>query len=344
MLHIQIVLFDGFDLLDAIGPYEVFCAAGMFAGEGKVTVELVSAEGAREVPSGMNGPAIAATHWLDPYRPGIIVVPGASGHLQGEGVQTVPMLLAKATETPLAGLLKQAMEQKDTTIATVCGGSILLAMEGLLDGRYAVTNHLGMEVLQAAGAIPVQARVVEDGRLVTGGGVTSGLDVALYLVERELGPQISHAVEQLFEYERRGTVWRSSGITPVVGNREDEIGNGDDADHEPASRHGNVAAFEGTWDILITTPIGKLSVQLEITSEQGQISGVARQGNDIVRFKDPAILDDRLTWSQQVTKPMRLNLKFDVAVAGDQMSGVAKAGKLPASKLTGVRVQHEQGR
>ena len=53
----------------------------------------------------------------------------------------------------------------------------------------------------------IDARVVEDGpRFVSGGGVTSGLEVAMYLFERELGPKIANAVERLFEYERRGTV------------------------------------------------------------------------------------------------------------------------------------------
>jgi transcriptional regulator GlxA family with amidase domain len=52
-----------------------------------------------------------------------------------------------------------------------------------------------------------RARVVDDGDLVTGGGVSSGLDVALHLLERSYGPRVAIAVEELFEYERRGTVW-----------------------------------------------------------------------------------------------------------------------------------------
>jgi len=85
-----------------------------------------------------------------------------------------------------------------------------------LKDRHAVTNQIGMEALGSLGAIPIEARVVEDGpRFVSGGGVTSGLDVALYLIDRELGPQIANAVEQLFEYEKRGTVWRAEGIAPI---------------------------------------------------------------------------------------------------------------------------------
>jgi transcriptional regulator GlxA family with amidase domain len=52
--------------------------------------------------------------------------------------------------------------------------------------------------------------VVDDGNLVTAGGVTSGLDLALWLVERYCGPQVALAVEDELEYERRGTVWRTT--------------------------------------------------------------------------------------------------------------------------------------
>lgn len=72
-----------------------------------------------------------------------------------------------------------------------------------------------MDLLEAAGVQPVAARVVDDGDLITAGGVTSGLDLALHLLDRWYGPRIAHAVERLFEYERRGTVWRAAGTPPV---------------------------------------------------------------------------------------------------------------------------------
>ncbi|WP_405083118.1 DJ-1/PfpI family protein [Paenibacillus chitinolyticus] len=213
--HVQIVLFDGFDLLDALAPYEVFAAAGMYSG-GVITVELVSAEGKRSVPSGLNGPALEAQAALDPNRPGIILVPGASGKPAGHFEDAIPNILRQTMKTGLPGMLKQAFNNKEVTVATVCGGTLLPAMAGLLKDRHAVTNHIGMAALGALGAIPIEARVVEDGpRFVSGGGVTSGLDVALYLVNRELGPQVANSVEKLFEYEKRGTVWKAEGITPI---------------------------------------------------------------------------------------------------------------------------------
>ncbi len=214
---VQIVLFDGFDPLDVIAPFEVL-AAGSDALGGEVSVELVSAEGPRSIASGTRGLVLSATAGLDPHRPGIIIVPGASGPVDGDpdaGVETIPVLLARFAGTEAIAMIAEAMADPNVLVATVCGGSLALAMAGLLEGRNVVTHVLGMDVLEATGAVPVRARVVDDGDLVTAGGVTSGLDLALYLLEREFGPQISLAVEELFEYQRRGTVWRAHGRGPL---------------------------------------------------------------------------------------------------------------------------------
>jgi len=104
-------------------------------------------------------------------------------------------------------LMREAMANPDVTVATVCGGSLALAMAGLLEGRHAVTHQLGMDVLEATGVNVVHARVVDDGDLVTAGGVTSGLDLALHLLQRSYGPRVALTIESLFDYERRGTVW-----------------------------------------------------------------------------------------------------------------------------------------
>src|SRR5687767_5362886 len=76
-MHAQIVLFDAFDPLDVIAPSEVLYAGGTASG-GAVSVELVSAEGPREVVSGTGGLVLRATGTLDPGRAGLILVPGAS--------------------------------------------------------------------------------------------------------------------------------------------------------------------------------------------------------------------------------------------------------------------------
>lgn len=118
MLNVQIVLFDGFDLLDAIAPYEVFCAAAMYA-ENSLHVELVTTEGPRSVPSGINGLRIEASSRLDPEREAIILVPGASGDAEGDGPDSVPALLRRAMETELTGMIGQALQHDDRIIAAV---------------------------------------------------------------------------------------------------------------------------------------------------------------------------------------------------------------------------------
>jgi transcriptional regulator GlxA family with amidase domain len=206
-VRVQIVLFDGFDLLDAIAPYEVLWAGGE-AAKGALTVEFASYEGPRAVPSGPSGLLIQASAAIDLEGADLILVPGAAGDLEGDGPNTIPAILGRAVESGLPEALEKALASPKITVATVCGGSLILGMAGLLQGRNAVTHHLGMEVLSATGANAITARVVDDGDLITGGGVTSGLDVAFYLLDRELGSEVALSVEKLFEYERRGTVWR----------------------------------------------------------------------------------------------------------------------------------------
>jgi transcriptional regulator GlxA family with amidase domain len=211
-MHAQIVLFDGFDPLDVIAPYEVLVAGSDYVG-GELDVELVTAEGPRTVVSGSRGLTLQATAGLDPTKAGYVIVPGASGPLAGDPdeIATIPVLLARFGETAAVPLMRAALANPEVTVAAVCGGSLALAMAGLLEGRPANTHHLGVEMLEAAGAVPVAARVVDDGDLVTAGGVTSGLDLALHLLERTYGSRIALAVEQMFAFERRGTVWSGGG-------------------------------------------------------------------------------------------------------------------------------------
>ena len=217
-MHAQIVLYDGFDPLDVIAPFEVLAAGGDMLG-GELSVELVAADGPGPVVSGTRGLVLTATATLDPSRAGYVVVPGVNGPTVGDpddGVVTIPVLLARFGETKAVPLLREALDNPDVTVATQCGGSLALAMAGLIEGRNAVTHVLGMDVLEATGVRAVAARVVDDGDLISAGGVTSGLDLGLYILEREYGPRVAHAVETLFEYERRGTVWRNVGREPEL--------------------------------------------------------------------------------------------------------------------------------
>lgn len=211
----QIVLYDGFDPLDVVAPYEVLWAGGN-ASDGQLQVELVSLDGARLVPSGSGAVSLEATGPIDLERADILMLPGAVGRVEGDGPDTVAATLGRETQGGLPAVLAEALKRPDVLMTTVCGGSLILAMAGLLEGRHAITHHQGVAVLEATGVQVVQARVVDDGDLITAGGVTSGLDLGLYLLERQLGPKVAHVVELMFDYERRGTVWRNLGIEPVA--------------------------------------------------------------------------------------------------------------------------------
>jgi hypothetical protein len=76
---------------------------------------------------------------------------------------------------------------------------------------------------------------------------------------------------------------------------------------------------------------------LAISTREGCLCGTARQGHEIVPFLDFKVNSAHLTWNQDVTRPMRLNVKFDVTLAGEAMTGTAKAGMFPAAKVSGER-------
>jgi hypothetical protein len=99
------------------------------------------------------------------WKPGYIIVPGASGPIEGDPdeIDTIPVLLARFGETAAIPLMREAVANPDVTVATVCGGSLALAMAGLLDGRNGVTHVLGLEVLEATGVNVLRARVVDNG-------------------------------------------------------------------------------------------------------------------------------------------------------------------------------------
>jgi transcriptional regulator GlxA family with amidase domain len=72
---------------------------------------------------------------------------------------------------------------------------------------------MGIDALPAMGARSM-LRIVDDGNLVSSGGVTSGIDITIYTIEQKLGPEIAHYIEKVFEVERRGTVWSNKGQEP----------------------------------------------------------------------------------------------------------------------------------
>jgi transcriptional regulator GlxA family with amidase domain len=190
-MQIDVLLYDGFDELDAIGPFEVLANAGF-------DTALVSLGGARPVKAS-HGAVVSASSGL--RGAGVLVVPGG-----GWNDRSPQGARAEAAGTAMPAALREA-HTAGATLASVCTGGMLLASAGLLTGRPAITHHSAIEDLRAAGAEVIEdARVVDDGDILTAGGVMSGIDLALHLVERELGPDAVAKVQREMEHERRGRV------------------------------------------------------------------------------------------------------------------------------------------
>ena len=196
-MDVAVVLFDGFDELDAIGPYEVLVnAAQLGAGVGVrlVTVDPVpevrGSHGVRVVPDGVLA------------RADVVVVPGGGWNDRSERGAW-----GEAQRGRLPAALAE-QHQQGATVASVCTGAMLLAAAGLTAGRRSTTHHLALGELREQGADVVEARVVDDRDLLTAGGVTAGIDLALWIVERHWGAGLAGRVAQEMEYDPRGQVVR----------------------------------------------------------------------------------------------------------------------------------------
>jgi len=198
IMNIQILIYNGFDELDAIAPFEVFQLAANFGAQ--LQTEFVTLDGLEEVVA-QHGLRVSATGRLD-ERADVVLIPGG-----GWVARAAQGAWAEAQRGVVPEVLMR-FHRAGKTIAAVCTGTMLVATNGLLQGRNAITHHQAVEELREAGAHVINARVVDDGELITAGGVTSGLDLALWVVERSFGSAIAVAIEQGLEYQRRGTVWR----------------------------------------------------------------------------------------------------------------------------------------
>jgi transcriptional regulator GlxA family with amidase domain len=181
-VKIAILLYEGFTALDAIGPYEVLRSVPEWE------VEFVARQrGEVRTDSGVVG--LTADRSLDEVgEPEILLVPGGMG--------TRKLL---ADEEILAWLRRVDETTKWTT--SVCTGSLLLAAAGLLDGKQATGHWAWLEPLRDFDADPVGGRYVEDGKVITAAGVSAGIDMALYLVGREVGTEVAQAIQLGIEYD-----------------------------------------------------------------------------------------------------------------------------------------------
>lgn len=107
------------------------------------------------------------------------------------------------------------------------------------------------------------------------------------------------------------------------------------------AQDGQMQGIVGTWDVRLRTPIGSVDVVYTFADRGGALAGTAATDREEVRLHEIAVRSDpdgeRVTWRQSVTKPLRLNLDFDVVVSGAALNGYSRAGRLPRSGVSGVR-------
>ena len=180
-MQIAIPLFDDFTALDAIGPYEVLSrlpgAEVVFAGA--QARPYVTDNGMLRIH--------ADAELADVPAPDIVCVPGGVGVRREYDGPIVPWIAAA--------------HRTSSWTTSVCTGSLLLGAAGVLAGLRATTHWLSLEKLRDHGASPTGERVVEQGRVITAAGVSSGIDMALVLAGRIAGDDVARAIQLVLEYD-----------------------------------------------------------------------------------------------------------------------------------------------
>ena len=178
---IVFALFSGATQLDFTGPHEVFSAL-----PGATVIMASVAGGTIEATGGMTFAGLRRL--ADIPECDVVCVPGGRGTTDN----------AIGDEAFLNELRRLAATARFVT--SVCTGALLLGAAGLLRGKRAATHWAWRELLVPFGAIPDAARVVRDGNVITGGGVTAGIDFALSVVAELSGPEIAQAIQLQIEY------------------------------------------------------------------------------------------------------------------------------------------------
>jgi cyclohexyl-isocyanide hydratase len=179
-LQAGFLIFPRIQLLDLAGPFDVLTGLPDVAAHlvGKTPDTVVSTSGLRLAPDY----TFASCPPLD-----ILCVPGGNG---------ITDLLND--QDTLDFVRRQA--EHASYLTSVCTGTLLLGTAGLLRGRRATTHWAFHELLETLGATPEKARIVRDGNLITGGGVTAGIDFALSLAAELAGATEAQAIQLELEY------------------------------------------------------------------------------------------------------------------------------------------------
>jgi transcriptional regulator GlxA family with amidase domain len=167
--------------LDAVGPHEILSRLP------GAKVRRAALQGGPIVTD--SGLALMADCSLfDVSRADLLLIPGSGN---GTTLREQPETLAWI----------RAMHATTTWTTSVCTGSLILGAAGILSGLRATSHWVALDRLPIHGALPIQERVVEDGKVVTAAGVSAGIDMALMLAERIAGKSVAHSLQLGIEYD-----------------------------------------------------------------------------------------------------------------------------------------------
>jgi transcriptional regulator GlxA family with amidase domain len=189
MRRVGILVFDDVEVLDFAGPFEVFAVAAELAGQQHFRTVLVAKDD--RVVTAVNGLKVLPNDtFADGHAYDLLVVPG------GFGTRAL---------VHDAGVVAWVQAQASTAeiVMSVCSGALVLATCGLLEGRRATTHHAVMHELAAIAprtACVGGARYVDEGAVITCGGISAGIDGSLHVVRRLLGDAAAEKTAAYMEY------------------------------------------------------------------------------------------------------------------------------------------------
>ncbi|HYB75965.1 MAG TPA: DJ-1/PfpI family protein [Nitrososphaerales archaeon] len=191
-MKVALLVFSGVEELDLVGFLEVLAVANRVIGLKEFDMRLVSLDpGPVECSGGLK--ILPTSSLTDLKGADVVFVPGGGA---GRGTGVDPLL----DDAAILESLRNAFSE-GKMVWSVCTGALVLGKAGLLKGRKATTHHAYLKKLKNYGAkVQENQRVVVDGRITTGGGISSSVDVGLELVRRTLGPRIASEVGRRMEY------------------------------------------------------------------------------------------------------------------------------------------------
>ena len=204
-MKFEILVFDGFDDMDAFGVLEALHWASY-----SVKLRTVRQQEYVTSSAGLKIVSEGAFDLTNP--PDVLIVPGG-GWIFSRNQTDSDAYIGAALEVRKGEILNLLTEfhkiakQKKTALCSVCTGSLVVGSAGLLKGRPATTNTQAYDELKEMGADVIQARVVDDGDIITAGGITASLDLGLWLIERFGGIDKAIETSKQLEFEMRGPIW-----------------------------------------------------------------------------------------------------------------------------------------